>query len=424
MNFFRTCLVLSGVAFTAHSKRVKKTSIKHLKDHHASIKLKPGVASQIQQFRHTAWSQHLNNVISRSTNNNALCEDPIEKYIISLVSNIDPEILQLVQGLGIDQIPLYYSLLVNHDEHDEYFGTFGEETIELILANHALENFWDTADDDGGQHLITNNIMLLGMHGTDMKDTAKLVPTLEQMYDLTDSDYSYSSLADEIQTLIVDAIPHEFDNPIFTFNAYASSDEIGGERIVMGDGIIEYLQYKNLGSDGPEVVLAHEWGHEMQYEAGIDILGTLPEPQESRRYELMADSFSGYFLAHRDGGNMQDYRVLELSMAAFAVGDCNVDSDGHHGTPLQRKCALIWGVNQAASATGTGVLHPDELQALFDKDLAAIVGLDGDVCKLSFVTGGLPGDNRAFPGASNETSTTTVTVTTTTKTETKTVKSL
>mmetsp|Transcript_25136 Transcript_25136/g.46619 ORF Transcript_25136/g.46619 Transcript_25136/m.46619 type:complete len:482 (-) Transcript_25136:116-1561(-) len=402
-----SALVMCSAIFTGRSELVKDEA-PSIQDFRGSIKLRPEVASQVQEFRQTPWSQYLTNVLNNTVGDVDACKDPFEEFFTIMVQNIDPAVLKSVTEFGIDQIPLYYSLLVNNNDSGEYFGTFAEETTEILLANDALEIFWGSADDDGGSALITNNFLLLGMHGADMKDRDKLIPTLELMYDLTDDNITYYDLAGMIEAFVVDNFPHEYDNPIFTFNAYAYSPGDGGdEKIVIGDGIMEYMQFKNLGYDGPEVILSHEFGHQMQFEAGIDYLGTLPAPLETRRFELMADAFSGYFLAHRQGGNIGDgNRVLGLSEAISAVGDCDAENDGHHGTPRQRKCALTWGVNMAAES-GEEVLHPDELQLLFDEDLDRIINLENSVCQLSIgAGGGLPGDNRAAPGGSEEEGTT------------------
>ena len=35
--------------------------------------------------------------------------------------------------------------------------------------------------------------------------------------------------------------------------------------------------------------------------------------------------------------------MSKFAMTAFAMGDCNVGQEDHHGTPKQRYCALVWG---------------------------------------------------------------------------------
>ena len=35
---------------------------------------------------------------------------------------------------------------------------------------------------------------------------------------------------------------------------------------------------------------------------------------------------------------------------AFSVGDCEMTHDGHHGTPLQRRCATRWGASLSEDA--------------------------------------------------------------------------
>lgn len=395
---------------TAHRPTPFLPTSEKLSTLHSAVKLRPGVASGVQELRHTQWGQRASRALNDAGGDApSACSDPASDFMAPLVTNVDPEIFDLVYEWAIAEIPLYYKLFVDHQEDDEYFGPLGKETGDITLANSALNSFWGSSDDDGGSNLVTDNILLLGMHGADMEDRDKLIPTLEIMFDLIDPEFTYSDLADTIQ-YIVELFPKGYQNPIFTFNAIASSDsdEFGGDRIVMGDGVIEYLRSQNLGEYGPEVALSHEYGHQMQFEIIENVTenGALlesPSASETRRFELFADALSGYFLAHRNGGNIQDNGVLELSKAAFAVGDCSIDSDEHHGTPSQRDCALTWGINQAAASTAGDILHPDELQALFDEDLQDIISLDDSVCRNSFAanaTDFLPGGaGRVAPGA-------------------------
>eukprot|EP00568_Trieres_chinensis_P011837 CAMPEP_0183291276 /NCGR_PEP_ID=MMETSP0160_2-20130417/749_1 /TAXON_ID=2839 ORGANISM="Odontella Sinensis, Strain Grunow 1884" /NCGR_SAMPLE_ID=MMETSP0160_2 /ASSEMBLY_ACC=CAM_ASM_000250 /LENGTH=431 /DNA_ID=CAMNT_0025452061 /DNA_START=98 /DNA_END=1393 /DNA_ORIENTATION=+ len=380
-------------------------------------KIKPSVQAQIDEFRHTLWGEAIDRTLHPASDA-ASCFNPIEEFLGQLLGGMSDDDLNLISAYGIDQIPMVYSLFVDWHDHDEYFGTFGEETQEILSAQDALEEFWSkpTAFDGGFR---TDNILLVGMHGADMKDLGKLIPTLEVMYDLNGTNYTHTELATEIQA-IIQTMPYEYDNPIFTFNAFAYPAGEEGDKIVMGDGIIEYLHYRNAGMEGPEFILGHEFGHHMQFEIDLPPLGGLPESLETRRYELMADALSAYFLAHEAGAHMRDHRILELQHAAFSVGDCNGMDPGHHGTPRQRGCAVAWGIGRAANATGADdVMHPADFGALFDQNLDKIMGLDESVCSHSF--GSVPGGPRNTPGQTNSTtdtndSTTKVSVTTVTTT--------
>lgn len=55
----------------------------------------------------------------------------------------------------------------------------------------------------------------------------------------------------------------------------------------------------------------------------------------------MADVFSAYFLAHNQGGGMTAGEISAVHQVAFSVGDCQTSHEGHHGTPIQRRCATL-----------------------------------------------------------------------------------
>src|SRR3712207_7819211 len=100
-------------------------------------------------------------------------------------------------------------------------------------------------------------------------------------------------------TLFRSAAVPAFDdgnNPIFTLNAFAFTgagdpDPLFASRpdlIVFGDGIIDFLESIGIGDVGPRLVLAHEFGHHIQYELGL-VDFTVLDPEVTRRAELMAD---------------------------------------------------------------------------------------------------------------------------------------
>ena len=82
-------------------------------------------------------------------------------------------------------------------------------------------------------------------------------------------------------------------------------------------------------------VLAHEWGHQIQYALGDYWLNA---PTVAPK-ELEADMFSGFYLLIAK--NNQD---LSSSVAnAFAIGDWQFNNQNHHGTPTQRAAAVVAG---------------------------------------------------------------------------------
>jgi hypothetical protein len=70
--------------------------------------------------------------------------------------------------------------------------------------------------------------------------------------------------------------------------------------------------------------------------------------------ETGADAASAYFATHAKGLQLNARKIQEIEQAAFDIGDCSDPADatdGHHGTPVQRKAATQWGSSRALAGT-------------------------------------------------------------------------
>ncbi|PKF72878.1 metalloprotease [Chryseobacterium sp. PMSZPI] len=124
-------------------------------------------------------------------------------------------------------------------------------------------------------------------------------------------------------------------NPNSTYNAIS----YGNGRIYYGYAI--YYDAKAKGGDIVNaMILAHEYGHQLQYAYN------LPSVQEStaRPNELEADGFAGYYLRRPNGYNKTDFSQIAAAYEfAQSIGDYQTSSPGHHGTPAQRRSAVRLG---------------------------------------------------------------------------------
>ena len=88
-------------------------------------------------------------------------------------------------------------------------------------------------------------------------------------------------------------------------------------------------------------VLAHEYAHNLQQELGVfdNSVG-----RSARPYELQADCMAGTW-AHSvfEAGLLAPGDLEEATNAALAVGDFDVGNAQHHGTPQERRAALLAG---------------------------------------------------------------------------------
>lgn len=124
-------------------------------------------------------------------------------------------------------------------------------------------------------------------------------------------------------------------NPNSTYNAISYSNG----KIYYGYAI--FYDAKAKGGDIVNaMILAHEYGHQLQYRYN------LPSVSEStaRPNELEADGFAGYYLRRPTGYNKTDFAEIASAYEfAQSIGDNQTTSPGHHGTPSQRRSAVRLG---------------------------------------------------------------------------------
>ncbi|MBO0841829.1 MAG: hypothetical protein J2O46_01490, partial [Nocardioides sp.] len=275
--------------------------------------------------------------------------------------------------LGVLDYPLYYSVKFESGSQPQYFGAHGEYTSAMTSEFTKLQGFWGI---DGSK------VDLVGMHSAFLKDTARLVPFLEWYWGIDEA--TAQQLAPDIET-IVDAMPQGVDNPLFTFNSFAYQ---GGDtdptsplygipsKVMIGDGIAEGL--KAIGLDDTtamEAVEGHEYGHQVQF--ANDLFDESTGPEASRRTELEADALGTYFMVHVHGEHLRKGDVLTDEKTFYEVGDCNYDSDGHHGTPNQRYRSASWAADLAETTTPKGQALPSRtFDSDFEQELPTIVAPD------------------------------------------------
>jgi predicted metalloprotease len=95
-----------------------------------------------------------------------------------------------------------------------------------------------------------------------------------------------------------------------------------------------------VGAWAVAYVVAHEYGHNVQQERGILAGRRIAEPTE-----LNADCVAGSWTRWEYGqGKVSPADVQEVLDAALAVGDFEFLSPDHHGTPQERRDAVLTGL--------------------------------------------------------------------------------
>lgn len=123
-------------------------------------------------------------------------------------------------------------------------------------------------------------------------------------------------------------------NPGSTYNAIS----YGSGKIYYGEAIFNAAKVK--GQIVNAMILAHEFGHQLQYTFGI------PSVNEStaRASELEADGMAGYYLRRPTGYNQTSFSQIAAAYDfAAAIGDNCTTCPGHHGTSPQRRSAVRLG---------------------------------------------------------------------------------
>jgi hypothetical protein len=281
----------------------------------------------------------------------------------------------LYNQLLADLIPTYEALYFQTDDTPQYFGYNGEYTQVMQKTFTDVKRFWNIASDD---------IQLVGMHGSMLLDPVRVARTYELVFGLP------KATAEAYAAAIKDAVDNsatlnDGDHPLFSFNAFAFTTFGGSvpDKIVMGDGIMAGYAALGFGDVAPQGIFAHEFGHHIQFENGYfdervpGTKGRVTEAEKTRYTELMADAFSAYFLTHSQGLALNQKRVEQFLQVFFQIGDCAFTSDGHHGTPNQRMAAARFGFQVAAGAQKQGhILTSQEFHAEFVKAYPTLVAPD------------------------------------------------
>lgn len=130
-----------------------------------------------------------------------------------------------------------------------------------------------------------------------------------------------------------------------------------GNALSMGNGylVFDFRLFQHLYSlpDSErsswvvDFVTLHEFAHQLQYwNHDEEVAKTFAGKQTAKTPELAADCVAGALLTMKNAGLKKE--IFDMSYkgalnAAFKLGDYNVDSSGHHGTPVDRYLATSAG---------------------------------------------------------------------------------
>lgn len=282
------------------------------------------------------------------------CNSELIQFQLKNLLEMDETLIDQFIEHQLESYLLLYKLYIDNNEEGEYFGSNGEYNEIVLNRMEQLEAFWSARQSDA-----VSGVTLLGAHGTELDSTDNLVAlcfVLLQAVGEDATDQDCMDWATFIESIIVE-LPGEFSNPLLSLNAFAFLEPEVGDlpAIVVGDGIIEFLEYASIDTDlGIDFVVGHEYIHILQAAHGLYTTVTTDDDSSStellEQSELMADALSAYYLAHGQGDNLSVAETNHVSWHARNLGDAfasNEEYSAIHGTPGQRECAALWGAQLA-----------------------------------------------------------------------------
>ena len=127
------------------------------------------------------------------------------------------------------------------------------------------------------------------------------------------------------------------DDTIYVAQRFAAALYQGALRGLPG----ESSGGRARGDFGVAYVVAHEYAHNLQQELGIFTLGN---GNSAKPFELQADCMAGAWGSSVfRAGEVDRSDIEEAVSTALAVGDFDVSSANHHGTPEERRAAWLTG---------------------------------------------------------------------------------
>jgi hypothetical protein len=329
-------------------------------------------------IQNTVWARQLKavaeSILLGEDNSASECSSVAETWIDGMFLDIDLRTWYELDRHMVTEMPFMFKIFLDKDDSDEFIGINGQYTEELMKKFDHNIQFWESTS----KKITISDTQLYGLHGSFYRNTTKLAQTVQYMFPEL-NDKKGLAFTRQIQKLLA-TLPRGEENPLLSFNALAVGscnvytnflmEPLMPPSILMGDGMLEFLEIQGLGNEGPDFVLAHEIGHHLQFDVQMRSRGSMHD-------ELNADAFAAYYMAHEAGDAMTTEQITQGMEAAYSVGDCY----NSHGSPAQRACAVAWGASLAI-ATPDIILHPRDFIELYREDLKDIFDLDGESCTL------------------------------------------
>jgi hypothetical protein len=139
--------------------------------------------------------------------------------------------------------------------------------------------------------------------------------------------------------------------PIFYFyddvneNNAMATDEVTHQNgpdgtVIFGKRLFNREYIKSYGGTTIPIIMAHEYAHIVDYKYGV------LQNVGSKKTELFADYIAGFYMYHRVANNIST-DVAQCIRSFESLGDTDFGNKNEHGTPYERRTALVAGYNKA-----------------------------------------------------------------------------
>ncbi len=248
----------------------------------------------------------------------------------------------------------------------------------------------ESSSDDDDDETISGGGFDIDLGGADDEDLSNedVIEVIQEFWEDNSGDVGveYERIPDER----IAGVPSERPAPTcdgFTIqpsdvemNAFAAPCP-EGLTVAWDPNLIDGILTENFGGAGPAVVFAHEWGHVLQFQAGIlDITGQGIGDPPSVLVENQADCLAGAWVQEQveeEFGPFADPISLDHSIGAmlFVRDAPGSDPEGElaHGSGFDRVRAFQDGVNQGIEYCFNYINDPpfiDELPFTSEEDVA------------------------------------------------------
>jgi hypothetical protein len=333
-------------------------------------------ASFLKRIVATPVKQALDNKIQRFINGEDYeCgETLLDVYMNNLIDRLRPAALNAfadVSGEGVGDWPILVALFYKTFAGSDNFYPGKQQGKEFKKWMNISQKFWDVP---------LQNITVLPFTGKVLANDALLLPVVSWLYEI-DTEVA-QRIIDAVQETLVKLPAVGYNSPLWSLNSIAIGPDpeyppefVSIPALLMGDGFAMAFEAMRVAEAGVDYIFLHELGHFVQFSLNITELYDEGTPESTRYIELMADSLSAYMAHHPRFASFQTQRILKVSQAAYSAGDCSFEEVGHHGTPNQRRNAVLF-ANQLVDKSKGKVLKAADFKAKFDAAYPTIVAKD------------------------------------------------